>query len=102
MDEEPGRTPMQLDLTQIIATGLAAIMTMITFILGIYRGFVVEHYGGTYFMLALSFLLLVVLESLMISYGRKGDLSGDKTKFVYAFAIITLMQSVFFDIALFS
>ncbi|CAI9722746.1 Hypothetical predicted protein [Octopus vulgaris] len=96
-DADMGRTKT----AQVIFVGTLILMVFVTISLSIYQGVHQQANGALYFMLGLSLIGFVVIELLMVNFIRKGDLSREKTWFLYFVGGCVFLEAIFTDVLLF-
>ncbi|XP_046565758.1 uncharacterized protein LOC124274437 [Haliotis rubra] len=88
-------------LMQILFVVTVVLMVLISLILSIYRGIIMETAGSMYFMLGISLVGFVIIEICMILFIRKGDLPKGKTWFLYFVGVCVILEAIFTDVLLF-
>ncbi|XP_046326279.1 uncharacterized protein [Haliotis cracherodii] len=88
-------------LLQILFVVTVVVMVLISIILSIYRGVIMETAGSMYFMLGISLIGFVVIEICMILFIRRGDLPKGKTWFLYFVGVCVILEAIFTDVLLF-
>ncbi|XP_067673153.1 uncharacterized protein [Haliotis asinina] len=88
-------------LLQILFVVTVILMVLISVILSIYRGVIMETAGSMYFMLGISLVGFVIIEICMILFIRKGDLPKGKTWFLYFVGVCVILEAIFTDVLLF-
>ncbi|GAB1602930.1 uncharacterized protein LOC115211943 [Argonauta hians] len=96
-DSDMGRTKM----AQVLFVGTLIIMVFITISLSIYQGVHQSENGALNFMLGLSLIGFVAVELLMVKFIQNGDLSREKTWFLYFVGGCVFLEAIFTDVLLF-
>ncbi|EDO30494.1 predicted protein [Nematostella vectensis] len=94
---DKGQSP-KAKLWMYIFISFVVVMMMITIIIALFRGSVVD---ATYLLLGLSIISMGFVQGILIYWARSGDLPSEKLWFLYFVGICLVLESIFTDVLLY-
>ncbi|KAJ7369752.1 hypothetical protein OS493_036644 [Desmophyllum pertusum] len=94
---EKGRSPKEKVIMFLFISFVTA-MVMITIILSLYRGSVVD---STYILLGVSIISIGLVELVLVYWSRTGELPTEKLWFLYFVGICIMLESVLTNVLLY-